>query len=195
MVLTLIYHTPAAKETHEHTLLRIAKGDIEKFGPLKAVLGEIPALIADRTVCLQSPAEGSPLRQFSGHHCRGEQGRKPHLAYNRIGGTFRFSSKRWRAGAETQRQFDTVRNCSTYPAFTPATHFLSASSTKSVNNCGHFPKSRNRLILLITSKSVKVYSSFSKTFKRQSSIIRFVCDLGHDTLFDINEDGRWRNKR
>ena len=168
---------------------------MEKFGPLKVVLGEIPALLANRTVRLRSPAGGSPLTQFSGHHCRGEQGRKPSLAYSRIGGTFRFASKRWRAGAETQKRFDTVRNCSTYPAFTPTTHFLSASSTKSGNNCGHFPKSRNRLGLLITSKSVKVYSSFSKTFKRQSLTIRFVCDLGRDTLFNINEDGRWRNKQ
>ena len=51
---------PAAKETHEHTLLGGAKGDMEKFSPLKAVLGGIPALLADRTVRLQSPAEGSP---------------------------------------------------------------------------------------------------------------------------------------
>ena len=43
---------PAANETHEHTLLGGAKGDMEKFGPLKAVLGEISALLADRTVCL-----------------------------------------------------------------------------------------------------------------------------------------------
>ena len=168
---------PAAKETHEHTLIGGAKGNMEKFGPLKVVLGEIPALLADRTVRLQSPAEGGPLTQFSGHHCRGEQGRKPSLAYNRIGGAFQLASKRWRAGAETQRRFDTVRSCSTCPAFTPSPHFLPASSTKSRNNCGHFPKSRDCLAQLTTSKSVKMHSSCSKTFKRQSSTIRFVCDL------------------
>ena len=57
MASALIYRrAPVAKKTHESTLLRGAKGNREKFGPLKAVLGNIPGLFADRTVRLQSLA-------------------------------------------------------------------------------------------------------------------------------------------
>ena len=50
MASAFIHRAPAAKKTHESTLLGGAKGNTEKFGPLKVVLGKIPGLFADRTV-------------------------------------------------------------------------------------------------------------------------------------------------
>ena len=100
MVLALMYHATDTEKTHENALPEGAKSNTEKFGPLKVVLGTIPALFADRTVRLWSLAYSSPLTQFSGIRCRGQQGCKPPLAYNGIGGTFRFASK-WRTRAET----------------------------------------------------------------------------------------------
>ena len=50
MVLALIYRAPAAKKTHEHTLLVGARRDVECFGSLKVVLGKISALFADGAV-------------------------------------------------------------------------------------------------------------------------------------------------
>ena len=56
MASTLIYRAPVANKTHQDTLLGGAKGNAEKFGPLKIVLEKIRALFADHTVRLQSPA-------------------------------------------------------------------------------------------------------------------------------------------
>ena len=114
IVLALIYHAIDVENTRKNALPEGAKRNAEKFGPLKIILGKIPPLFTDRTVRLRSPAHRSPLTRFSGIRCREQQGCKPPLAYNRIGGTFRFASK-WRAGAETPGCFDKVRNCSTRP--------------------------------------------------------------------------------
>ena len=54
MASALVYRASVAKKTHEHTLLRGAKSNTEKFGPLKLVLEKICALFADRTVRLRS---------------------------------------------------------------------------------------------------------------------------------------------
>ena len=72
MASALIYRALAEKKTHENTLLGGAKGSTEKFGPLKAVLGKISGLFADRTVRLQSPAESRPLTESLGIRCRWE---------------------------------------------------------------------------------------------------------------------------
>ena len=53
---TPTYHALVAKKTRESTLLRGAKSNTGKFGPLKEVLEKIRALFADRTVRLRSPA-------------------------------------------------------------------------------------------------------------------------------------------
>jgi hypothetical protein len=63
-------------------------------------------------------------------------------------------------------------------------------SRRSKNNSGLRLKSWNYIDLMITSQSVKMYSSFSKIFKRQPSTIRFVYNLRPGTLFDANEGGR-----
>ena len=52
MALALIYHAIDAENTRENALPKGAKSNAEKFGPLKVVLGKIPALFADRTVRL-----------------------------------------------------------------------------------------------------------------------------------------------
>ena len=72
MALALINRAPAAKRSCEGTPLGVTKVDMEKFGPPKVVLGSIPALCANRTVCLQSPAHDYSLTQFSGSHGHGE---------------------------------------------------------------------------------------------------------------------------
>ena len=54
MVLPLVYCAPVPKKAREETpKLRGAKSDTEKFGPLKAALGNIPALCANHTVRLR----------------------------------------------------------------------------------------------------------------------------------------------
>ena len=90
---TLIYLALVAKKTREDTFLVDARIKTEKFGPLKVVLGKIPALFADRTVRLQSPTQSSPLTQISGNRRSGEQGRQPPPSHNRIGEMLRFASK------------------------------------------------------------------------------------------------------
>ena len=73
MAPALIYrHAPVAMKTQEKILLGGAKGNTEKFGPLKAVLERIPGLFAGRTVRLQSPAWSGPLTESSGNRFRGE---------------------------------------------------------------------------------------------------------------------------
>ena len=186
----LIYRALVAGKTNKHALLGGAKSNTEKFGPLKVVLEKICALFADRTVRLQSPAQSSPLTRFPGIRCRREQGCNPPLTHSRIGGLFRFASE-WCSGAETPKRFDTVRNCS---FLTPSAHPPLASLMQSRKNCGRCVKSRSCLCPLITSKSVKMCSGFSKISERQSSVIRFVHDLEPDALLNTNGDSRWRNR-
>ena len=164
MASALIYRALVAKKAHEHALLGGAKGTTEKFGPLKVVLEKIHALFADRTVRLQSPAQSSPLTQFSGNLRRGEQDCNPPLTHNRIGGLFRFTSE-WCGRAETPEGFDTVRN---FSFLTPSAHSPLASSMQSKNNCDRCVKSRSCLHLLITFKSVRMRSGSSKISGRQS---------------------------
>ena len=68
-VLALIYRVPAAKRARSATLLGV-EAATERFGPLKAVLGAIPALYANCEVRLVSPAPSSPLvNAFPGNRC------------------------------------------------------------------------------------------------------------------------------
>jgi hypothetical protein len=64
LVLTLSHHVPAAKRAREGTLLGDASEATEKFGPLKFVLGSIPALFANREVCGISHSEDSVDKRF-----------------------------------------------------------------------------------------------------------------------------------
>ena len=58
MVSPLVYCAPVAKEAREETpKLGGAKSYAEKFGPLKAALGNIPALCANHEVRLRPPAD------------------------------------------------------------------------------------------------------------------------------------------
>lgn len=58
----------------------------EKFGPLKASLGAIPAVYANQDVRLHLIGSNRPLTNtFSGSRRRRKQGRGSHLAYSRIG--------------------------------------------------------------------------------------------------------------
>ena len=101
MVSPLVYWVPVAKKAREETpKFGGVKSDTEKFGPLKAALGNIPALCANHTVRLRPPAHNHRLTQFSGNCRSGEQGRKPPLTYSYIGKFFRFTSER-RGRAET----------------------------------------------------------------------------------------------
>ena len=50
MTMAFIYRAPVAEESREGTSRGVKRSDAEKFGPLKAVLGGIPALCANRTV-------------------------------------------------------------------------------------------------------------------------------------------------
>ena len=92
MMLALIYRASVAEKAREGTSLVGAKNDAEKFGPLKTVLADIPALYGDRKVCLQSIYSNSPFANtFPGIHRRGKQGREPPPANSRIGRTLRFA--------------------------------------------------------------------------------------------------------
>ena len=72
-VSALIYRVPAAKRARSATLLG-GEAVTERFGPLKVVLGAIPALYANREVRLVSPApSSSPVNAFSGNHCCEQQ--------------------------------------------------------------------------------------------------------------------------
>ena len=161
---TLIHHALVAKETHEHTSIGGEKSNTEKFGPLKVVLEKIRALFADSSVRLRSPALSSPLTQFSGSRCRGKQDYNPPLIRSHIRGLFRLASE-WCGRAKTPDGSDTVRNCS---SLTPSAHSPLASSMQSGSNCGRCVKSRSRFGLLITFKTMKSCSGYSKTSERQS---------------------------
>ena len=47
IVLAFIYRVLAAKRTHRRGLIGDTEVDMKKFGPLKVVLRDIPALLAD----------------------------------------------------------------------------------------------------------------------------------------------------
>ena len=54
IVLAFIYRESVAEKVREGPTLPVgAKNDAEKFGPLKTVLRDIPALYDNREVCLQ----------------------------------------------------------------------------------------------------------------------------------------------
>ena len=55
-VLAFIHDVPVAKRARRGTLLGGAQDDTEKFGPLKVVLGAIPALYANHEVRLKPHA-------------------------------------------------------------------------------------------------------------------------------------------
>ena len=94
MVSPLLYCAPVAKEAREETpKLGGAKSNTEKFGPLKAALGNIPALCANHEVRLRRLAHNRHFTQFSGNSRSGEQGLKPPLTYSYIGRLFRFASE------------------------------------------------------------------------------------------------------
>lgn len=86
---TLVHHVTVMKRAREGILLGGPNEDTERFGPLKAVLGNISALYANRDVCLRSPARYPPLTNTSsGNHHRGEQDRKSPLTCGRSGRKF-----------------------------------------------------------------------------------------------------------
>ena len=73
IVLGLIYPVPVAKRARRATLLG-GEAATERFGPLKVVLGAIPALHANREVCLVSRAPSSSLvNAFPGDCCCDKQ--------------------------------------------------------------------------------------------------------------------------
>ena len=62
-VSTLIYRATVTNKADKGTPLEGLKGATEGFGPLKAVLQSLhSAVYADCQVCIQPPAQGSPLR-------------------------------------------------------------------------------------------------------------------------------------
>lgn len=65
-VLALFHHLPVAKRARKGTLLGDATEAAGKFGPLKVVLGAIPAVYANREV-RSRPSSRNPLltREFS----------------------------------------------------------------------------------------------------------------------------------
>ena len=65
MEFTLLYNVPVAKRARKGTLLGDPKEATEKFGPLKVVLGAIPAEYANREVRSYLPSQNSPLTR---HH-------------------------------------------------------------------------------------------------------------------------------
>ena len=72
-VLALIYRAPVEKRARRGTLLG-GEAATERFGPLKVVLGAIPALYSNREVRLVSPAPTSPLvNAFTGNRCCEQQ--------------------------------------------------------------------------------------------------------------------------
>ena len=90
ILLALTHRTPVAKEAREGTSLVGVEGDTEKkFGPLKAVLGGIPALYANHEVRLKLSVQASPLTNTlaEDHHCE-QQDRKPPLARSFFGRMF-----------------------------------------------------------------------------------------------------------
>ena len=92
--LALAYRAPVAKRARKDTLLKDG-GSTEKFGPLKVVLGAIPALYANREVRLKLSTKASPLTNtLVDDHRYERQNQKPPLACGFFGRTFQFTSER-----------------------------------------------------------------------------------------------------
>lgn len=95
IALAPFHHVPVAKRARRGTLLEGTSEAAEKFGPLKVVLGAIPAVYANREVRSQPPSRDYPLIRASstGIDRCGKQDRKPPLTCSCIGRTFRFASR------------------------------------------------------------------------------------------------------
>lgn len=74
VILNLFYCVPVAKRAHRDTMLEgdltdVARGAMERFGPLKVVLGTIPAIYANHKVHQQAPSWNRFLtNSFIGNH-------------------------------------------------------------------------------------------------------------------------------
>jgi hypothetical protein len=75
VALALFHRVPVEKRAREGSLLGDSREATEKFGPLKVVLGEIPALYAHREVRSHPSSQTSPLIKtlLTGVCHRGEQ--------------------------------------------------------------------------------------------------------------------------
>ena len=95
VALALVHHVPVAKRAGKGTLLGDGEEAIEKFGPLKVVLGAIPAVYANREVRSQPPSRNYPLTKAFLPEIRrcGKQDRSPPLTYSCIGRTVGFASR------------------------------------------------------------------------------------------------------
>ena len=165
-----------------------AKEATERFGPLKVVLGSIPALYANSEVCLRPPAQSSSLMNASaGSHCRWKQNRRPPLTHSRIGGTFCNASRR-RGRAEVPARTDRV--CHSSPSRLDI-NFLPANSRASRGSCDRYTKSQDYSDLLAALKTMKACSGFSRICERRSRITRFVRHLG--TILDADRENRGCN--
>ena len=68
--LILFHRASVAERARQGKLIKDAKEEAEKFGPLKVVLRAIPAVYADHGVRHQHPSHNPPLTSsFSGIHC------------------------------------------------------------------------------------------------------------------------------
>ena len=72
--LAFAHDAPVAEKARRGTLLGGAQNDAEKFGPLKVVLGAIPAIYANHEVRLKPRAQRFPFTNtLPGHCCCGQQ--------------------------------------------------------------------------------------------------------------------------
>ena len=89
-LLPFVHDVPVAERAR-----RGAQDDTEKFGPLKVVLGAIPALYANDEVRLNPRAQHFPFTNtLPGNCCCGQQDRKSPLPCSHIGRTSKFAPKR-----------------------------------------------------------------------------------------------------
>ena len=98
----LAHCVPVARTTtHRNLPVRDAKETIEKFGPLKALLGAIPAVYANHEVRQQALSKILPLtKTFSGIRGYRKENRSPPLTHCWIRAIARFVPQwRGRAGA------------------------------------------------------------------------------------------------
>ena len=73
-LLAFAHDVPVAERARRGTLLGGAQGDTEKFGPLKVVLGAIPAIYANHEVRLKPCAQHSPFTNtLLGNCCHRQQ--------------------------------------------------------------------------------------------------------------------------
>jgi hypothetical protein len=86
---------PAAKRARKNTVFGGANEAAEKFGPLKAILGTIPALFANREVRPYSPTWDLSLTNISlGVRSRRKQDQPPPLSCSDVRRAFQFASSR-----------------------------------------------------------------------------------------------------